>query len=116
MKDGATGLDDDFAALLRIPFDPTLTDPARLRIQAALVALPRSGSIGFTALASALQMTDGNLGRHLSVLVEVGYVETSVTFRGRRKSTWYQASSDGRHAFETHVAALRGVLDAASPD
>ncbi|WP_052462263.1 transcriptional regulator [Nigerium massiliense] len=107
---------DDIAALLRTPFDPLLSDPTRLRIQAALVGLPRDGSMRFTALASTLGLSDGNLGTHLATLVEHGYVDTSVTMRGKRRTTWYAATASGRTAFADHVAALRAVVTATEPE
>lgn len=108
----------DVAALLRTPFDPVLSDPARLRIQAALGGLPSAGSMTFTGLGKTLGISDGNLGAHLAVLVEVGYVATTVTWRGRRRTTWYRATEAGRAAFDTQVDALRSVTSAslAPPD
>lgn len=105
-------LPDDLADRLRTPFDPVLSDPTRLRIQAALVGLPAEGSMRFTGLARALGLSDGNLGTHLATLTELGYVGTSTTTRGRRRTTWYSASPLGRQAFADHVAALRAVIDA----
>lgn len=112
---GLPGVPDEVADLLRTPFDALLSDPTRLRLQAALVGLPSSGSMRFTALARALQLSDGNLGTHLAALVEHGYIETSTTLRGRRQTTWYRASEAGRRAFDEHVAALRAVVEAATP-
>lgn len=103
----------ELADRLRTPFDTTLSDPTRLRIQAALVGLPPDGSMRFTGLGRALGLSDGNLGTHLATLVEVGYVVTTATTRGRRRTTWYSASPLGRQAFAEHVAALRTVIAAA---
>ncbi|WP_052460504.1 transcriptional regulator [Microbacterium gorillae] len=101
---------------LRAPFDSTLSDPTRLRIQAALHGIPRDGAIRFTALAKALELSDGNLAAHLSVLTEVGYVESNQTFTGKRRTRWFSSSATGREAFETHVRALQSVVDAAGLD
>ncbi|MBZ2196642.1 transcriptional regulator [Occultella gossypii] len=100
----------EFADALRAPFDHLLTDPVRLRIQAALVALPAGGSMRFTTISRTLGISDGNLGSHLAVLAEVGYVDTEVTWRGKRRTTWYRVTEAGREAFERHVAALRGIV------
>ncbi len=110
---GAT-IPDDVAALLRTPFDPVLSDPVRLRIQAALGGLPRAGSMTFTGLGKTLGISDGNLGAHLAVLVEIGYVATRVSWRGKRRTTWYQATDAGRAAFATQVEALRSVTSAST--
>ncbi len=98
---------------LRTPFDATLSDPNRLRIQAALHGLEAGGSIRFTALAKALSLSDGNLSAHLAVLSEVGYVTTNETYTGKRRTRWYSASAVGREAFEEHVRALQLIVDSA---
>lgn len=107
-------LGEELADRLRTPFDQLLSDPTRLRIQAALVGLPTGGSMRFTAIARALQLSDGNLGAHLTQLVEHGYVEADRVPRGRRTTTWYAASPLGRAAFAEHVAALRVVIGTSS--
>lgn len=106
-------LPDEVVALLRTPFDPLLSDPTRLRIQATLAGLPASGSMRFTALAKTLGLSDGNLGAHLAQLVEHGYVVATATTEGRRRTRWYAATPLGRNAFADHVAALRSVVGTA---
>lgn len=106
-------LPDEVAALLRTPFDPVLSDPARLRLQAALHGLPVGGSITFTVLRRTLDLSDGNLGAHLAVLVDAGYAATDVTWTGKRRTTRYAATEAGRAAFAAHVTALRAVIGAA---
>lgn len=106
----AAELPADIAERLRTPFDSALSDPNRLRIQAALHGLDGSGSIRFTALAKALQLSDGNLSTHLAVLCEVGYVTSSSTYTGKRRTRWYSATALGREAFESHVRALRLIV------
>lgn len=101
------------ADLLRSPFDAVLSDPTRLRLQAALHGLPAAGAMTFTALRKALALSDGNLGAHLGVLVEVGYVDTETSYRGKRRTTFYRASAAGRAAFREHVEALQAVIAAA---
>ncbi len=57
-----------------------------------------------------------NLGMHLRVLVEAGYVEPSHSWRGRRRTTLYTPTAAGRAALERHVAALQAVISATKPD
>lgn len=109
-------LEEGVGELLRVPVDAALADPNRLRIQAALHGLAPGGSIRFTALAKALQLSDGNLAAHLSVLGDLGYVVADETFTGKRRTRWYSASAIGRDAFEAHVRALRTIVDAAGLD
>jgi DNA-binding transcriptional ArsR family regulator len=105
--------DDGIGERLRTPLDAALSDANRLRIQAALHGLTAGGSIRFTALARLLNLTDGNLAAHLSVLSEVGYVTVHSTFTGKRRTRWYSASAVGRDAFDAHVRALQLVVDSA---
>lgn len=99
--------------LLRTPLDPVLKDAARLRVMAALVGLPVEGRIGFVALRRLLDLTDGNLGRHLQVLSEMGYADVVKEEHGRRPRSLYAATPRGRAAFAAHVAALEDIIAAA---
>jgi DNA-binding MarR family transcriptional regulator len=104
----------ELAALLASPLDPVLTDPARLRIAAALHALPPDAAISFTILRKALAMTDGNLGKHVRVLVDAGFVATEENWRGKRRTTLYRSTSAGRVAFDEHVQALNAIIRASA--
>lgn len=99
--------------LLQVRIDPVLADLNRLRVTAALVGLPAQGQLSFTALRKLLDMTDGNLGQHVRVLVETGYVEVARVSNGRRQQSLYHATAEGRAAFERHSAALAAILAAA---
>jgi len=103
------------ADLLASPLDPVLSDPARLRIQAALHALPAATAMSFTILRKALMLTDGNLGMHLHVLMDAGFVASEESWRGKRRTTLYRATSAGRAAFDAHVRALNAIIAASAP-
>lgn len=96
--------------LLLTPLDQFLTDATRFRIMAVLVGLPEQGRMSFTAVRDLLGMTDGNLGMHLHLLVEVGYADVIKERRGRRMHSLYQATYQGRAAFNAHVAALEAII------
>lgn len=106
-------LPEDLVERLRTPFDTVLTDASRLRIQATLHGLPPDGAMRFTALARTLGLSDGNLSTHLAALSEVGYVTSSSTYTGKRRTRWYSATAVGREAFEAHVRSLQLIVDAA---
>jgi DNA-binding MarR family transcriptional regulator len=110
---GAIAFPESLAETLRTPFDLVLSDPIRLRLQAALHGLPPEGSMTFTALRKTLQLSDGNLAAHLAILVDAGYADTTVTWRGKRRTTWYAATPAGKAAFDAHVRALEAVIGAA---
>lgn len=99
--------------LLLTPLDPILADATRLRLMAALIGLPERGRISFTALRDLLGMTDGNLGMHLRVLVEMGYTAVTKERNGRRTQSLYAATHQGHAAFAAHVAALEAIIAAA---
>jgi DNA-binding MarR family transcriptional regulator len=105
----------ELAGQLANPLDPVLSDSTRLRIQAALHALPTNTAMSFTILRKALALTDGNLGTHLHVLVDAGFVGTQEQWRGKRRTTLYRATSAGRAAFEAHVRALNAIIEGSAP-
>jgi DNA-binding transcriptional ArsR family regulator len=104
----------ELADLLASPLDPVLSDPTRLRIQAALHALPGDAAMSFTLLRKALGLTDGNLGQHVRVLIDAGFAETEERWRGQRRTTLYRATSAGRAAFDAHVRALNAIIAASA--
>ena len=89
-------------------FDDTIHQRARFGI---LTILATTGRADFTYLRDTLELTDGNLGRHLDVLNEAGYVEINKTFEGRKPRTWVKITKPGRVALNKHIAALRQMID-----
>ncbi len=102
----------DLIGRLRSPLDPVLTDPTRLRIQAALRALSSGGAMSFTTLGKVLKITDGNLGVHLRILADAGFVDKQENWRGKRRTTFYRLSAAGHAAFDDHVRALEAIIRA----
>jgi DNA-binding transcriptional ArsR family regulator len=102
----------ELADLLASPLDPVLSDPTRLRIQVALHALPAGAAMSFTILRKTLMLTDGNLGTHVHVLIDAGFVSTQEHWRGKRRTTLYQATSAGRAALDAHVRGLNAIIQA----
>lgn len=90
--------------------DPIIHQPARLRIMGALCGLDASEQVDFGFLKKKLELTDGNLGAHLTTLEECGYIRVEKTFVGKRPKTFLAVTKIGRRAFEAHVAALRHIL------
>lgn len=102
----------ELADLLASPLDPVLSDPTRLRIQVALHALPPGAAMSFTILRKTLMLTDGNLGTHVHVLIDAGFISTQEHWRGKRRTTLYQATSAGRAALDGHLRALNAIIQA----
>jgi DNA-binding MarR family transcriptional regulator len=88
--------------------DDTIHQRVRLGI---LAVLAESRRVDFIHLRGALEVTDGNLSRHLQVLEDGGYVRIEKTFEGKRPRTWISATKEGRAAFRAEVDALRALLE-----
>jgi DNA-binding MarR family transcriptional regulator len=90
--------------------DPAIHQPARLGILSAACETKR---IDFVSLRDLLDLTDGNLSRHLVTLENAGYIKIDKTFEGRKPRTWISATRAGRKALEQEIAALREIVEAA---
>lgn len=84
--------------------------PSRLRIMAALVALPSVESMDFVSLKELVKLTDGNLSSHLSTLEQAGYVSIDKGFEGKKPKTRIWVTSKGREAFSKYVEELEQIL------
>jgi len=91
--------------------DDIIHQPTRLRIMAALNALPGGEAIEFTRLRAIVSATDGNLGAHLATLENAAYVAITKDFVGKKPRTRIVLTRSGRRAFSQHVAYLRDILD-----
>ncbi len=90
--------------------DIIIHQPVRLRIMAALTALPNNAQMGFIALRDLLGTTDGNLGAHLHKLEEAGYISIEKAFIAPKPHTFISVTTKGRLAFDEYVQALREIL------
>ena len=91
--------------------DETIHQPVRLKVMAALKALPAREAIEFVRLRAIVNATEGNLGAHLATLEKCGYVDIHKEFVGKKPRTTIALSASGRRAFERYVIHLRGILD-----
>jgi DNA-binding MarR family transcriptional regulator len=87
--------------------DDTVHQRVRLGILAVLSEARRAD---FAYLRDALELTDGNLSRHIAVLEQAGLVEVEKGFEGKRTRTWVQATAAGRSALRDELAALRELI------
>ncbi len=92
--------------------DPTIHQPVRLKIMAALKALPAGEAIEFVRLKAIVGATEGNLGAHITTLEEAGYVAVKKDFHANRPRTRVSLTKDGRRAFEDYIADLRSIIGA----
>ena len=87
--------------------DDTVHQRVRLGILAVLSETRRAD---FAFLRDTLELTDGNLSRHVAVLEQAGLVEVEKGFEGKRTRTWVHATKAGRAALRHELAALRELL------
>lgn len=106
MIGGPRGL-DEVAHELR-GLDEVVHQRVRLGILAVLTETKRA-DFGF--LRDTLELTDGNLSRHIQVLEKSGYVAVDKVFEGRRPRTWLRATEAGIAAFAREVDSLRTLLN-----
>jgi DNA-binding MarR family transcriptional regulator len=92
--------------------DDIIHQPLRLRIMAALNAMPQGVGLDFARLKKLTAATDGNLGAHIETLSKADYVAVEKAFVGRKPQTTVTATVAGRAAFARHVAMLQEIIAA----
>jgi len=90
--------------------DHIIHQPIRLKIMAALKALPDQAMLEFVRLKSLIGATEGNLGAHITTLETAGYVVVEKDFIDKRPRTRVALSKSGRRAFADYVAYLNDIL------
>lgn len=73
-------------------------------------ALMVNDYLDFNTLKELLDVTDGNLASHLKALEKVAYVSVTKEFVGRKPNTRYEATNDGKEAFQKHIKAIEQLL------
>ncbi|HEY4113047.1 MAG TPA: transcriptional regulator [Rhizomicrobium sp.] len=92
--------------------DPTIHQPIRLKIMAALKVMPEGEPLEFVRLKTIVGATEGNLGAHIGTLESAGYASVTKDFNGKKPRTRVALTKDGRRAFEDYVAYLRDIIGA----
>jgi DNA-binding transcriptional ArsR family regulator len=91
-------------------FDPTIHAPNRLRICALLDGVEHAE---FGVVQERLGVSASVLSKHVSVLMEAGYVDQTKAVRDTRQRVWLHLTKTGCAAYQAHVAALRAIVDQA---
>ena len=98
----------------RAGFRELVHQRARLGI---LTVLGEADRVDFPYLKALLQLTDGNLGRHIEVLAQEELVHVTKGYEGRRPRTWVEITTGpgrpGRR--DGRPQAARAALRAAPP-
>lgn len=92
--------------------DEVVHQRTRLGILAVLAEGSRA-QFGF--LQKALELTDGNLSRHLQTLEGAGYVSIEKGYEGRRPRTWARITRAGRRALAEEVELLKELVARLEP-
>lgn len=66
--------------------------------------------VEFGYLKDALELTGGNLSRHLTVLVDAGLLDMEKGYDGKRPKTWVSITHTGRQALAEEITALRALV------
>ncbi|AJC61783.1 transcriptional regulator [Streptomyces sp. 769] len=88
-------------------FDTTIHAPNRLRICALL---DTAGEAEFAVVQEQLDVSASVLSKHVTVLMEAGYVEQRKAVRNTRQRVWLRLTPEGRQAYQAHLAALRAIV------
>jgi len=75
-----------------------------------LTVAAESKRVEFGYLRDALELTAGNLSRHISVLEEAALVQVEKGYDGKRPKTWVIITGEGRAALAREMAALRELV------
>jgi len=80
---------------------------ARLGILAVVHEADRAE---FRFLQDTLELTSGNLSRHVQALEEGGLISVERGFQGRRARTWVRITKAGRQALVEEIAQLKMLI------
>lgn len=92
-----------YAGLERI-----LHEKARLGLMTCLAAHPQG--LLFNDLKDMVDLTDGNLSRHLQVLAQHNLIEIYKSFEQKRPQTLCRLSEEGQGRFLAYIEELKSVL------
>lgn len=92
--------------------DLVLHPPARLQIASVLSKVAEAE---FSRLRAIARVSDSVLSKHLSALVEAGYVELRRGARDGRARGWASLTRQGDRALKGHIAALQAIIAGSEP-
>lgn len=95
------------AGRLALSFDEVVHQRNRLGI---LAVLAEADEADFTYLRKVLELTDGNLGRHLEILAQAGLITLRKGYYRRRPRTWAKITGAGRRALDAELANMRALM------
>ncbi|WP_017613445.1 winged helix-turn-helix domain-containing protein [Nocardiopsis salina] len=98
----------------RSRLDEVIHSPVRFSVVAALAGADQAE---FRFVRDAVEVSDSQLSKQVSVLEKAGYVKVGKFAVGRRTRTSLSLTPEGRAAFDAHVRALREIAEGSgAPD
>lgn len=88
-------------------FNDVIHAPQRLRICAMLHGAEK---VEFRLLQDRLGLSKSALSKHLTLLVEAGYVQQERAVRDSRNRLWLSLTPKGTRAYSAHVQALQQIV------
>lgn len=95
------------------PGNPTgnLDDVVHQRHRLGILAIAAEADrVEFSYLKDTLELTAGNLSRHLSVLENANLVALKKDYAGRRPRTWIRITNAGRKALGLEISTLEALV------
>lgn len=88
-----------------------LDDVVHQRVRLGILTIAHEGRrVEFGYLRSHLDLTAGNLSKHLSVLEAAGLIEVEKGYEGRRGRTWITLTAAGVTALAEEIARLKLLI------
>jgi len=88
-------------------FNEVIHAPQRLRICAMLNGAQK---VEFRVLQDQLGLSKSALSKHLTFLVDAGYVRPERALRNSRNRLWLSLTPEGALAYSAHVQALQQIV------
>jgi DNA-binding MarR family transcriptional regulator len=102
-----TGTPDPDAAHPSNGLDEVVHQRVRLGI---LTITHEARRVEFGYLRTRLELTAGNLSKHLSVLEEAGLIDVEKGYEGRRGRTWITLTARGTTALTEEIGRLKQLI------
>ena len=88
-----------------------LDDVVHQRVRLGILTIAHEARrVEFGFLRTALDLTAGNLGQHLSVLEKAGLVHIEKGYEGKRPRTWVNLTPEGEKALRDEIAHLKRLI------
>jgi DNA-binding MarR family transcriptional regulator len=88
-----------------------LDDVVHQRARLGILAIAQEAKrVEFGFLATNLQLTAGNLSKHLAVLETAGLIRIEKGYAGKRGRTWVHITPAGKRALRSEITQLKRLI------